>query len=177
MNSAKTTLHPLLTILAVTLVSFLFVVSCGGGAEPAAVPEVGAAEVAEGAEAAAAEAASAEGSTQLTTQAGTPKYGGTLTMTMVKNTGTLDPIYFLTIVDAAITQSTYDNLLMIQPDLSVKPELATSWDANDDLSSYTFHLRQGVKFHHGKEFKAEDVLFTFSRLQDPVLDSPGADRI
>jgi peptide/nickel transport system substrate-binding protein len=54
----------------------------------------------------------------------------------------------------------------------VKPELATHWEANDDLSSYTFYLRQGVKFHHGKDFKAEDVIFTFNRLLDPVLDSP-----
>ena len=53
---------------------------------------------------------------------------------------------------------------MVQPDLSVKPELATSWEANEGLASYTFHLRQGVKFHHGKDFKAEDVLFSFNRL-------------
>ena len=71
----------------------------------------------------------------------------------------------------------YDNLLMIQQDFSVKPELATSWEANADLSSYTFHLRQGVKFYPvgsypGKDFKAEDVIFTFNRLMDPVLDSP-----
>ena len=50
--------------------------------------------------------------------------------------------------------------------------LATSWEANGDLTSYTFNLRKGVKFHHGKDFKAEDVLFTFNRLRDPVLDSP-----
>ena len=65
----------------------------------------------------------------------------------------------------------YDNLLMIQPDSTVKPELATSWEPNDDFSSYTFYLREGVKFRHGKEFKAEDVVFTINRLLDPVLDS------
>ena len=99
-------------------------------------------------------------------------YGGTLTMAMVADGGTLDPATTGTVNTTAITQATYDNLLMIQPDLSVKPELATSWDASDDLSSYTFHLREGVKFHHGKEFKAEDVVFTFERLLDPVLNSP-----
>jgi peptide/nickel transport system substrate-binding protein len=56
--------------------------------------------------------------------------------------------------------------------MTLKPELATSWEANDDLSSFTFHLREGVKFHHGKDFKAEDVLFSFERLMDPVIDSP-----
>ncbi len=168
MRSRTASLHPFLIILAVTLVSVIFVVSCGDGEATTAPVAAEATETAAQDDGAVAEETAAEE----TAQADTPKYGGTLTMAIVKNTGTLDPIYFLTIVDAAITQSTYDNLLMIQPDLTVKPELATSWEANDDLSSYTFHLRQGVKFHHGKEFKAEDVLFTFDRLQDPVLDSP-----
>ena len=105
-------------------------------------------------------------------QPGGPKYGGTLIMGIVANHATLDPLLVQTDLDLAITQATYDNLLMIQPDLTTKPELATSWEANDDLSSYTFQLRRGVKFHHGKEFKAEDVLFTFERLLDPVFDSP-----
>ena len=106
--------------------------------------------------------------------AGEPKYGGTLTTTMVVvDNRTLDPLnHGPSVTDIAITQATYDNLLMIQPDLSVKPELATSWEANGDLTSYTFHLRQGVKFHHGKGFRAEDVLFTFNQLLDPALGSP-----
>ena len=103
---------------------------------------------------------------------GGPKYGGTMTVAMVADHVTLDPPLTTAVVDIAITQNTYDNLLMIQPDSSVKPELATSWEANDDLSSYTFHLRKGVKFHNGKDFKAEDVLFSFERLLDPEIDSP-----
>ena len=105
-------------------------------------------------------------------ESGEPKYGGTLVFALPPNSISLDPPFQLGDPDVFITQATYDNLLMIQPDLSTKPELATSWEPNDDLSSYTFHLRQGVKFHHGKEFKAEDVAFTFKRLLDPVLDSP-----
>ena len=72
-----------------------------------------------------------------------------------------------------VVQNLYDNLVMIQTDLSLKPELAESWDTNDDFSSYTFHLREGVKFHNGKDFKAEDVVFSFNRLLDPVVDSIG----
>ena len=60
---------------------------------------------------------------------------------------------------------------MIQADLSVKPELAVSWEPNDDFTSYVFNLRKGVKFHHGKEFKAEDVVYTVNRWVDPVIDS------
>ena len=107
-----------------------------------------------------------------TVQAEGPKYGGSLTVAIFADHVTLDPALVLADPDIIIQQATYDNLLMIQEDLSVKPELAVSWEANEDLSSYTFHLREGVKFHHGKDFKAEDVVFTFNRLLDPILDSP-----
>lgn len=54
----------------------------------------------------------------------------------------------------------------------VEPGLATSWDVSPDGLTYTFHLRQGVKFHTTeyftptREFNADDVLFTFQRLLD-----------
>ena len=102
---------------------------------------------------------------------GAPQYGGTLRVTMAPSIGNLDPVISLGTVSVIITQAAYDNLLMIQSDLSVKPELATSWEANSDFTSYTFKLRKGVKFHHGKEFKAEDVAYSFSRWIDPELDS------
>ena len=105
-------------------------------------------------------------------EAAEPKYGGTLRFATNADHFNLDPAKNLGVIDILVMQHVYDNLLMIQPDLSWKPELATSWEANDDFSSYTFHLRKGVKFHHGKDFKAEDVVFTFNRLLDPELDSP-----
>ena len=101
-----------------------------------------------------------------------PKYGGSLVVGMVPTHKTLDPYIGAGPWDQASTELTYDNLLAMNHDLTLKPELATSWEANEDLSSFTFKLRKGVKFQHGKEFKAEDVLFSFGRLQDPVLDSP-----
>ncbi len=53
---------------------------------------------------------------------------------------------------------------------AVIPGLATSWDVSDDGLTYTFHLRDGVKFHTTpyfkptREFNADDVLFTFNRM-------------
>ena len=53
---------------------------------------------------------------------------------------------------------------------AVIPGLATSWDVSDDGLTYTFHLREGVKFHTTpyfkptREFNADDVLFTFNRM-------------
>src|SRR5476649_871405 len=58
----------------------------------------------------------------------------------------------------------------------VEPGLATRWDVSNDGLTYTFHLRDGVKFHTTdyfsptRDFNADDVLFTFNRLLD--ADSP-----
>lgn len=46
----------------------------------------------------------------------------------------------------------------------IVPSLAESWDISDDGLEYTFHLRQGVKFHNGNDFTAEDVTYTFHRM-------------
>ncbi len=116
--------------------------------------------------------AAACGDDEPTSGSGEGKYGGTLKATLFADNTTLDPIYTTSTTDIFITINTYDNLVLIQPDLSLKPMLATSWAANADLTSWTFELREGVKFHHGKDFKAEDVVHSFNRMLDPVLDSP-----
>ncbi|EKT4466976.1 ABC transporter substrate-binding protein [Pseudomonas putida] len=55
---------------------------------------------------------------------------------------------------------------------AVQPALATRWEVSEDGLRYTFHLREGVKFHGNKtftpsrDFNADDVLFTFNRMLD-----------
>jgi len=100
------------------------------------------------------------------------KRGGTLKVTSFGTHNTMDPPFQVTQHDIVITQHVYDNLVMVMPDMTLKPMLATSWEPNDDLTSYTFELREGVKFHHGKDFEAEDVVASFERMIDPVLDPP-----
>src|SRR5258707_211057 len=65
----------------------------------------------------------------------------------------------------------FSRLVTQDPRLQVQPDLATSWEASEDLRIWTFHLRPGVKFHNGKVFDAADVLFTFSRIQDKEVGS------
>ena len=49
--------------------------------------------------------------------------------------------------------------------LEPQPELATSWELADDGTSITLKLREGVKFHSGREFTADDVIFTIQAMQ------------
>src|SRR2546421_2373405 len=64
----------------------------------------------------------------------------------------------------------YDNLIRRDPRDSgqtIIPDLAHSWEIAKDGKTYTFFLRQGVKFHDGGEFTAEDVKATYARLLTP----------
>ncbi|HMK81325.1 MAG TPA: ABC transporter substrate-binding protein [Xanthobacteraceae bacterium] len=65
----------------------------------------------------------------------------------------------------------FNGLSRIDPDMTVKPDLAESWTASDDLKSWTFRLRQGVKFHHGRVLDADDVVATMKRILDPATGS------
>ncbi len=57
----------------------------------------------------------------------------------------------------------YETLTKINPDGSVTPLLAESWEVSPDLTTYTFKLRRGVKFHNGEPFNAQAVKFSFDR--------------
>lgn len=63
-------------------------------------------------------------------------------------------------------------LVAFGTDLGLKPRLATDWEFSEDGLTLTFTLRQGVLFHHGREFVAEDVKYTYEWLLDPDNDAP-----
>ncbi len=66
----------------------------------------------------------------------------------------------------------FNGLTRMREDLVVEPDLAESWTYSDDLTRWTFRLRQGVKFHHGREMVADDVVVFYQRLLDPANNAP-----
>src|SRR5659263_331360 len=55
----------------------------------------------------------------------------------------------------AVNRVVYERLVRYKGDTTeIEPELATSWDISTDGKEYTFHLREGVKFHDGTPFNA-----------------------
>ena len=85
-----------------------------------------------------------------------------------------DTAQYTTATDNDAAEPLYNRLAEFEKGATnVVPGLATSWDISEDGLKYTFHLRQGVKFHTTKyftptrDFNADDVLFTFNRMLDP----------
>ena len=63
-------------------------------------------------------------------------------------------------------RAVYSQLVRRTPDNELVGDLAESWEVSDDGCTWTFHLRQGVKFHSGKELTAADVKASYDRLLD-----------
>lgn len=80
---------------------------------------------------------------------------------------TLDPARINQVVQFQITSNVLGGLTHINPDLVAEPDLAVDWKISDDGKTYTMRLREGVKFHNGDPFTADDVLFTYNRSKDP----------
>ena len=57
----------------------------------------------------------------------------------------------------------------------IVPGLADSWDVSEDGLTYTFHLHEGVTFHNGDAFTADDVVYTVNRMMDPATLAKNTD--
>lgn len=77
----------------------------------------------------------------------------------------LDPQKTAAVATFNITGSIYDTLVAITPDWKIEPRLAESYTISPDGMEITFNLKKGVKFHNGREMKAQDVKYSFERLK------------
>lgn len=76
----------------------------------------------------------------------------------------------------------YNGLVSLNDSLEIVPAIARSWEISEDGTIYTFHLRQDVQFHNTDYFKfqkpryvtAEDFVYSFNRIVDSKVASPGA---
>jgi peptide/nickel transport system substrate-binding protein len=75
--------------------------------------------------------------------------------------GVLTPFWFL--------YALHDALVKPMPGNLMAPSLAESWKSSEDQSAYEFKLREGLRFHNGDPFTAEDVKFSFERAKAKLL--------
>lgn len=97
-----------------------------------------------------------------------PKAGGTLSIEINADPPKLDPMLSTALVDRQVFQSIFDKLLDIDANGNIIPMLAEKWDISADQKTYTFKLKQGVKFQDGTDFNADAVKFNFERNMDKI---------
>lgn len=76
----------------------------------------------------------------------------------------------------------YNGLVQMDDNLNIQPAIATRWEIAEDGKTYTFHLRNDVTFHDhelftngkGRKVTAEDFVYSFNRIIDEKVASPGA---
>ncbi len=104
---------------------------------------------------------------------GDVKYGGVFKMNETEDFKSLYPLNVTMALENRIANQIYEGLLKFdQEDLSILPSLAEKWEINEDATSFTFHIRKGVKFHDnncfeggkGREVKASDFKYCFDRI-------------
>ncbi len=101
--------------------------------------------------------------------------GGVYRRPLGNDPTTLDPAKVSDIYGRAISQQVFDGLVHFDETLSVTPALAQFWRASRDGLAWTLYLRRGVRFHHGREVTADDVVYSLTRLVDPRVKSGAAD--
>jgi peptide/nickel transport system substrate-binding protein/oligopeptide transport system substrate-binding protein len=104
----------------------------------------------------------------------TPRYGGVYRRPLANEPASLDPARTRDIYAYAVMNQIYDGLVQYDEHCNPIPAIAGFWEASRDGLDWTFFLRQGVRFHHGREVTAEDFVYSFSRILDPALQSPVA---
>ncbi len=80
---------------------------------------------------------------------------------------TLDPAHINQVLQFQIASNVLSGLTHINAQLVAEGDLALDWSVSDDGKEYTFNLREGVSYHNGDAFTAEDVIFTYNRSKDP----------
>ena len=127
--------------LALSMLALLVAIAC---APPAAVPSPTGAATA--------------------SAAATPKRGGTLVVAAGADPGHFNPAITTAGGTHFVADNLYNGLVFLDEKLEPRPDLAQSWAVTDGGRTYTFKLRQGVKWHDGTAFSSADVKFSFEQV-------------
>ncbi len=101
-----------------------------------------------------------------------PAHGGSLSEGIVGAPRFINPVLAVSDADDDLTALVYSGLLKATPEGGYTPDLAESYTISPDGKIYTVVLKNNAKFQDGTAVTADDILFTISKTQDPVLKSP-----
>jgi peptide/nickel transport system substrate-binding protein len=98
--------------------------------------------------------------------------GSRYTEAVVGQPSKINPLFaYQNEADRDVASLVFSGLTRLATDGTPQPDLASSWDIEDDGLSVTFHLRPGVQWHTGADFTSEDVVFTYGLLANPAVQA------
>ena len=144
------------TLISLVLVLCLLLCACGQAAAPAPASS--------GSDAPAAAAEPVAAKKILTVQVG-------------PDPETLDPALNSAVDGGNMLLHLSECLLTVDKDGAIAPGAAESWEPSDDGLTWTFHLRDGLKWSDGSDFKASDFVYSWQRVANPATAAPYADTV
>ncbi|MFD3155575.1 ABC transporter substrate-binding protein [Haloimpatiens sp. FM7330] len=91
--------------------------------------------------------------------------------------GKFNPIYSSLVDDSYVVSLIFDGMVSNDEKGNPTPSLAEKWEISEDGKTYTFHLKDGVKFSNGDDLTTEDVEFTYTAICDPNYTGPRFDAV
>ena len=101
------------------------------------------------------------------------RYGGTMVVGIRVDVDALNELVSTSAVARDIIEQLFLSLTDYGPDLELVPRLARSWEFSDDHRTLTYHLRTDVRWTDGVDVTADDVVFTYRMMTEPVIAYPG----
>ena len=101
-----------------------------------------------------------------------PAPGGVMREGMVGSFSNANPLYASSSADTAVSKMVFSGLLTYDRKNNLIGNLAEKWEVDATSTTYTLTLRDDVKWHDGKPFSADDVVFTYQKIQDIDARSP-----
>ncbi|RAD65128.1 ABC transporter substrate-binding protein, partial [Burkholderia multivorans] len=77
-------------------------------------------------------------------------------------------------IPEALMENVYESLVRLDESGEIQPALAEDWTVSEDRKTYTFTLREGVKFSNGADLTSEDVKFSYERAKNEWTNALGA---
>lgn len=101
-----------------------------------------------------------------------PDFGGEFTEGLIGEPRFINPLFLQNDTDRDLAQLIYSGLLKNDGQGNFIPDLAENFNVSDDGLAYRFNLRKNIKWHDGKNFSADDVVFTVKTAQNQDFGSP-----
>jgi ABC-type transport system substrate-binding protein len=96
-----------------------------------------------------------------------PRLGGIYHAVLPWSPRDIDPAFFTDTYSAILIHQVFDGLVQFDRNLNVIPAIASDWKVSPDGLTYTFTIREDVKFHNGRQVTADDFIYSFTRVLDP----------